>query len=68
MSLPPSKLENFKTSISTIKDEIDAKEILKQNLQALIQLEKEQQEKLKKENENLLDYSKEMIHDVIENK
>ncbi|KAL6927031.1 hypothetical protein ACO0SA_004119 [Hanseniaspora valbyensis] len=67
MSSLPSKLENSKTPISTIKDEIDAKEILKQNLQALIQLEKEQQEKLKKENENLLDYSKEMIHDVIEN-
>lgn len=55
------------TAKFSIDDEIETKEILKKNLEALIQLEKEHQEKLKKENENLLDYSKEMIHDVTTN-
>lgn len=55
------------TAKSSFEVEIETKEILKRNLEALIQLEKEHQEKLKKENENLLDYSKEMIHDVTTN-
>lgn len=50
----------------SVKNELDTKEILKQNLERLIHLEKEHQRRLEKENEDLLDYSKEMIHSVTE--
>lgn len=47
----------------SVEELLEVKEGIIQNLQMYIQAEKDKQEKIKKDNENLLDFSKEMIHE-----
>ena len=45
---------------------MDVKQGILENLKMYIQIEIEKQEKIQRDNENLLDFSKEMIHDITE--
>lgn len=47
----------------SVEELLEVKEGIIENLQMYIQAEKDKQEKIKKDNENLLDFSKEMIHE-----
>lgn len=53
-----SKSERF-----SFEELLEVKEGIIETLQMNIQAEKAKQEKIKKDNENLLDFSKEMIHE-----
>lgn len=50
----------------SVDDQLEVKQGIIDHLKMYIQIEIEKQEKIQLDNENLLDFSKEMIHDITE--
>lgn len=50
----------------SLDDQLEVKQGIIDHLKMYIQIEIEKQEKIQLDNENLLDFSKEMIHDITE--
>jgi len=50
----------------SVDDQLEVKQGIIDHLKMYIQIEIEKQEKIQLDNENLLDFSKEIIHDITE--